>query len=356
LKIGITIGDVNGIGPEVILKALSDERILEMFTPIIYGSSKVLSYHKNIIGGDSNVVIQNVMDASKAQAKKINVINCWEENVNITLGKVSEDGGKYAKLALERMVEDLKTKSIDGVVTAPINKAAMKMAGFKYPGHTEFFEKEFNKQGLMLMVSDTLRIGLVTNHIPISEVTSKVTKEQIVSKLKVFSESLKVTFGINRPNIAVLGLNPHAGDEGAIGDQEEKIIKPAILEMKKAGMFVAGPFPADGFFGSSSFKKFDGILAMYHDQGLIALKSLSFGDGVNFTAGIDCIRTSPDHGTAYDIAGNNMADEASFKKAIYLALDCIRNKKEYFDSRKNALTNKIKLSDKEEEDEILTEV
>jgi 4-hydroxythreonine-4-phosphate dehydrogenase len=356
LKIGITIGDVNGIGPEVIIKALSDERILEMITPIIYGSSKVLSYHKNIVGGETNVVIQNIMDASKAQAKKINVINCWEENVNITLGKVSEDGGKYAKLALERMVEDLKTKSIDGVVTAPINKAAMKMAGFKYPGHTEFFEKEFNKQGLMLMVSDTLRIGLVTNHIPISEVTSKVTKEQIVSKLKVFSESLKVNFGINRPNIAVLGLNPHAGDEGAIGDQEEKIIKPAILEMKKAGMFVAGPFPADGFFGSSSFKKFDGILAMYHDQGLIALKSLSFGDGVNFTAGIDCVRTSPDHGTAYDIAGNNMADEASFKKAIYLALDCIRNKKEYYDSRKNALTNKIKLSDKEEEDEILTEV
>ncbi len=352
MKIGISLGDVNGIGPEVIIKSLSDPRMLELFTPIIYGSSKVLSYHKNTLK-DCNVVFQNVMDASKAQARKINIINCWEENVNINLGKVNEEGGKYAMLALEKMAQDLKSKALDGVVTAPIHKAAMKMAGFKYPGHTEFFEKEFGKGGLMLMVSDELRIGLVTNHIPISEVANKITKEQIISKLKVFNETLKMEFGIERPNIAVLGLNPHAGDGGAIGDQEEKIIKPAILEMKKAGMFLAGPFPADGFFGSSTFKKFDGILAMYHDQGLVALKSLSFGEGVNFTAGLDCIRTSPDHGTAFDIVGKDIADPGSFKKAIYLAMDCIKNRKDYFDFRKNALTKKIRLSDNEEEDEIL---
>jgi 4-phospho-D-threonate 3-dehydrogenase / 4-phospho-D-erythronate 3-dehydrogenase len=352
LKIGITIGDINGVGPEVILKTLADSRILNRFTPVIYGSSKILSYHKNTIP-DLNIQFNNINDASKAQANKINVVNCWEDNVVVNLGKVNEDGGKYAQLALEKAVSDVKRKAIDGIVTAPINKASMKMAGFKYPGHTEFFEAEFGKDGLMLMLSDTLRIGLVTNHVPIAEVASKVTKGQILSKLKVFNETLKTDFGIDRPQIAVLGLNPHAGDQGAIGDQEEKIIKPAIIESKKSGIFASGPFPADGFFGSSNFKKFDGILAMYHDQGLVALKSLSFGEGVNFTAGLEMVRTSPDHGTAFDIVGQNIAEPSSFRTALYQAIDIAKSRKDYKDARVNALVKKNRPSDNEEEDEIL---
>jgi 4-phospho-D-threonate 3-dehydrogenase / 4-phospho-D-erythronate 3-dehydrogenase len=355
LKIGITIGDINGVGPEVILKTLSSPKLLEYFTPVVYGSSKILSYYKNTIK-DLNVQFNNINDPNKAQANKINVINCWDDNVTINMGKVNEDGGKYAKIALDAAVSDIKKKAIDGIVTAPINKAAMKMAGFKYPGHTEYFEAEFGKAGLMLMLSDTLRIGLVTNHIPISEVATSVTKEQIMSKLKVFNEALKVDFGIDRPQIAVLGLNPHAGDQGAIGDHEEKIIKPAIIESKKHGIFAAGPYPADGFFGSSNYKKFDGILAMYHDQGLVALKSLSFGEGVNYTAGLSMIRTSPDHGTAYDIVGQDLAESSSFRTALYQCMDLIKNRFDYKDARANQLTKKIRPSDNEEEDEILEDV
>lgn len=352
MKIGITIGDINGVGPEVILKTLSDPRILELFTPVIYGSSRILSFYKNTIK-DLNLQFTNVNDASRAQAKKINVINCWEEDVVVNIGKVNEDGGKYAKLALDRATADLKSKEIDGLVTAPINKASMKMVGFKYPGHTEYFEEAFGKAGLMLMLSDTLRIGLVTNHIPIAEVAEKVTKQLILAKLKVFNETLKVDFGIDRPQIAVLGLNPHAGDQGAIGDQEEKIIKPAIIESKKSGIFATGPYPADGFFGSGNYKKFDGILAMYHDQGLVALKSISFGDGVNYTAGLSVVRTSPDHGTAFDIAGKNLAEPSSFRAALYQAMDLIHNRFDYHDSRVNKLMKKVRPSDNEEEDEIL---
>jgi 4-hydroxythreonine-4-phosphate dehydrogenase len=355
MKIGITIGDVNGVGPEVILKALSDERILEHFTPIIYGSSKVMSYHKNIVK-DSNVQFHHITDASKAQAKKVNVLNCWEESVNIHLGKANEDGGKYAKIAIEKAGDDLKNKLIDGLVTAPINKAAMKMANFGFPGHTEYFESLFGTNGLMLMVSDTIKVGLVTNHIPISEVTSKITKELIQKKVKVFDETLRVDFGHERPTIAILGLNPHAGDEGAIGDQEEKIIRPAIIDLKKHGIFVSGPYSADGFFGSGAYKKFDGVLAMYHDQGLIALKSLSFGDGVNYTAGVGGIRTSPDHGTAYDIAGTNEADPSSMRRAIFLAKDIIKSRADYHSFRANAISKKVRPSDSEEEDEILEDI
>jgi 4-hydroxythreonine-4-phosphate dehydrogenase len=355
MKIGITIGDVNGIGPEVILKALSDERILEHFTPIIYGSSKVMSYHKNIVK-DVNVQFHHITDASKAQAKKINVLNCWEENVNINLGKINEDGGRYASMAIQKAGDDLKNKLIDGLVTAPINKASMKLAKFGFTGHTEYFESIFGTNGLMLMVSDVLKVGLVTNHIPLSEVTAKITKELIIKKVRVFDEALRVDFGHERPTIAVLGLNPHAGDEGAIGEQEEKIIRPAIIELKKNGVFVSGPYPADGFFGSGTFKKFDGVLAMYHDQGLIALKSLSFGEGVNYTAGLGGIRTSPDHGTAFDIAGTNAADPSSMRRAIFLAKDLIRNRAEFFDAKSNALAKKVRPSDSEEEDEILEDI
>jgi 4-hydroxythreonine-4-phosphate dehydrogenase len=314
-----------------------------------------MSYHKNIVK-ESNIQFNHISDTSKAIAQKVNVLNCWEENVNINLGKVNEDGGKYAKMAIEKAGEDLKNKQIDALVTAPIHKAAMKQAGFKFTGHTEYFESLFGSNGLMLMVSDDLRIGLATNHVPLADVADKITKELINKKIKVFEETLRIDFGIDKPNIAILGLNPHAGDEGTLGEQEEKIIRPAIIELKKQGLLVAGPFSADGFFGAGTFKKFDGILAMYHDQGLVALKALSFGDGVNFTAGLNSIRTSPDHGTAMDIAGLNIADASSFRKAIYLALDAAKHRKEYFDSRANALTKKIRPSDNEEEDEILEDV
>lgn len=352
MKIGITIGDVNGIGPEVIIKALSDERVLDHFTPIIYGSSKVMSYHKNIVK-ESTIQFHHISDASRAAQKKINVLNCWEDNVNITLGKVTEEGGRYAKMAIEKAALDLKNGLIDGLVTAPIHKAAMKMAGFPHAGHTEYFETLFGTNGLMLMVSDQLRVGLVTNHLPLSEVTAQITKERIQKKIKVLEESLRIDFGIDKPNIAVLGLNPHAGDEGALGDQEEKIIRPAIIELKKAGYVVSGPYPADGFFGSALYKKFDGILAMYHDQGLIALKALSFGGGTNFTAGIKGIRTSPDHGTAYDIAGQNEADPSSMRKALFVTKDLIQNRSDYHSFRANALDKKQRPSDNEEEDEII---
>ena len=338
MKIGITIGDVNGIGPEVIIKALSDERVLDHFTPIIYGSSKVMSYHKNIVK-DSAVQFHHISEANRASQKKINVLNCWEDTVNITLGKVTEEGGRYAKLAIEKAAQDLKAGLIDGLVTAPIHKAAMKMAGFGFPGHTEYFESIFGNQGLMLMVSDSLRVGLVTNHLPLSEVTAQITKERIQKKIKVFEESLRVEFGIDKPTIAVLGLNPHAGDEGALGDQEEKIIRPAIIELKKAGLLVYGPYPADGFFGSGQYKKFDGIFSR---QNIVK----------TIFAGIKGIRTSPDHGTAYDIAGQNEADASSMLKALFVTKDLIKNRADYQNFRANALDKKIRPSDNEEEDEI----
>lgn len=355
MKIGITIGDVNGIGPEVIIKTLSNEKIFDYFTPIIYGSSKVMSYHKNIVK-ESTIQFNHISEVNRAASKKVNVLNCWEDNVNINLGKLNEDGGKYAKLALERATQDLKSGVIDALVTAPINKAAMKMAGFNYLGHTEYFDSVFNLESLMLMVSDNLRIGLITHHIPLSEVPKKLTRELIAKKIKIMEQSLKVDFGIDKPTIAVLGLNPHAGDEGTIGDEEEKVIRPAIIELKKSGLLVSGPYSADGFFGSGNFKKFDGVLATYHDQGLIALKSLSFGEGVNYTAGHGVVRTSPDHGTGYDIAGQNLADESSFRKALFLAKDIAAQKFDYKDARANALVKKTKNSYNEEEDEVLEEV
>ncbi len=336
LKIGITIGDINGVGLEVILKTLSNKKILDMCTPLVYGSSKVVSYHKNIVGVD--LQFQNSRGADKIFPDRINIINCWQENVNISLGKASDLGGQYAFRSLEFAVMDLRNGLIDALVTAPINKQAMKMAGFPFPGHTEYLTKELGGlDSLMLMVHDELRIGLVTNHLPISQVAERVTREQVINKIKIMEETLRVDFGIDRPTIALLGLNPHAGDGGAIGDEDEQIIRPAAIECKKNGMLVMGPFPADGFFGSGQYKKFDGILAMYHDQGLAPFKLLSFGKGVNFTAGLVGIRTSPDHGTAYDIAGKNQADHTSFQEALFLALDLARNRTEYREAHQNPL-------------------
>lgn len=354
MKIGITIGDFNGIGPEVIIKALGDERFASKFTPIIYGSSKVMAYHKNIVE-DVELNFFTVSGADRASKDKINVINCWDENVNITLGKATEEGGKYAYIALDRAVQDLKNGLIDALVTAPINKEAMKMANFPYPGHTEFIESILGGKSLMMMVSDELRIGLVTNHLPLKDVVGKVSKNAIMEKLVAFNNSLATDFGIERPIIAVLGLNPHSGDNGTIGTEEEDIIRPAIIEAKKSGIMVSGPYSADGFFGSSMFTKVDGILAMYHDQGLIPFKALTFGTGVNFTAGLNQIRTSPDHGTAYDLAGKNEADAGSMISAIYKAMEIFGFRKEYVDLRKNSLKKKERPMYTEEEDEILEE-
>jgi 4-hydroxythreonine-4-phosphate dehydrogenase len=354
MKIGITIGDINGVGPEVIIKSLNNEAILKYITPVIYGSSKVLSYHKNMVEAP-NVHFHHINDSSRISKGKINVVNCWEETANINLGKIEADGGKFASMALEQAVQDLKDKKINGLVTAPINKAAMKLSGFSHPGHTEYLTEKLDGNSLMMMVSDTLKVAVATNHVAIKDVAGKINKELIKKKLNILTKSLATDFGIDKPTIAVLGLNPHAGDEGAIGKEEEEIIRPAIVDAKKRGALVFGPYPADGFFGSAAYKKYDAVLAMYHDQGLIPFKALSFGAGTNFTAGLSAVRTSPDHGTAYDIVGQNIADHKAMQKSIFTAYDIIKNRFNYDDMRKNALDKKIRPSDTEEEDEILDE-
>lgn len=351
LKIGISIGDMNGVGLEVILKTLSHRKMVDMCVPVIYGSSKVVSYHKNIV--DIDFQFQSTNSCEKLNFNKVNVINCWNENVNITLGQASDDSGKYAYKALETATIDLRNGAIDALVTAPINKAAMKMADFPFPGHTEYLTKELGSQeSLMLMVNGNLRIGLVTNHLPISKVAKAVTRDRIMRKLRIMEETLRIDFGIDKPTIAILGLNPHAGDGGVLGEEEEKLIRPIIIQRKKAGSIVMGPYPADGFFGSSQYRKFDGILAMYHDQGLIPFKALSFGEGVNYTAGLSAIRTSPDHGTAYDIAGRNMANPNSFRSAMYAAIDIARNRANFHEMRANAIGKKDKPKEVHQESEV----
>lgn len=326
LRIGISIGDINGIGLEVILKALNHNGILNLCTPVIYGSSKIVSYHKNIVGLD-DFSFSTTKGADRLRKGAVNVVNCWQDDVSITLGKLSDSSGKYAKISLEQAVIDLKNGYIDALVTAPINKKAMQNANFEFPGHTEFLANAFEvKNNLMFLVNDTLRVGLVTNHLPLKDVPAAITKEAITKKLNLLHDSLKVDFGIGKPKIALLALNPHASDDGVIGDEEENIIRPVVIEAKKNGLLVMGPFPADGFFGSSQYRKFDGILAMYHDQGLIPFKALSFGEGVNFTAGLPIVRTSPDHGTAYEIAGQNKANPSSFRQAIFLAIEVAKNR------------------------------
>jgi 4-hydroxythreonine-4-phosphate dehydrogenase len=337
ITIGISCGDINGIGLEVILKALAIKKAGQKFKTIVYGSTKVVAYHKNIITQD-NIQFNSIATVAEARADQINVLNCWTDNVNITLGKPNDVGGQCARQALERAVADLRAGDLDALVTAPINKKAMQLAGFPFVGHTEYIASEFKaKESLMLMVSDSLRVGLVTNHLPLREVAAAVTKEKVLRKILIMAETLRIDFNLQRPTIAVLGLNPHAGDEGAIGDEDDKIVRTAIEEAKSKGVMAFGPYPADGFFGSGQYHKFDGILAMYHDQGLVPFKALSFGAGVNYTAGLAAVRTSPDHGTAYDIAGKGEADETSFIKALYLAAEIVHNRQEYLDMHANSL-------------------
>ncbi len=344
LKIGISIGDINGVGSEVILKTFLNTQMLNLCTPVIYGSSKVLAYHKNTFT-DVHMKIINLQEAERAADGKINVVNCWKDNVSIKLGEATKTGGELAQIALEKAVKDLKDNKIDALVTAPINKAAMQSSGFQYAGHTEYLQAEIEGHSLMLMVSDNIKVGLATNHHAIKDVAELITRELILEKIFILNKILKQDFGYDKPVIAVLGLNPHAGDDGAIGQEDKKIIRPAVEAAKKKGVLVNGPFPADGFFGSGEYRKYDVVLAMYHDQGLIPFKLLSFGEGVNFTGGLELVRTSPDHGTAYDIAGKNLANPASFRKAIYAAIDIVRSRKRYMEDHANPIvkrTSKMK--------------
>jgi 4-hydroxythreonine-4-phosphate dehydrogenase len=337
LKIGISIGDVNGIGLEVIIKTLVDHKIYDYCTPIVYGQTKVASFHRRAINvNELNFYVIN--HPSQAQHKRANMINCWEEDVKIDLGTINETGGKYAFLSLQRATADLVNGDIDALVTAPINKDNIQREDFKFPGHTEYLQERAGASDvLMFLVSDTLRVGVVTGHIPLNKVASSITAEKILAKLRLMNTSLKQDFWIQKPRIAVLGLNPHAGDNGLIGNEEQEIIIPAINEAKANDILAFGPYPADGFFANDSYMKFDAVLAMYHDQGLIPFKQLSFESGVNFTAGLNFVRTSPDHGTAYDIAGKNMASASSFREALFTALHIVKHRRETAELSENPL-------------------
>jgi 4-hydroxythreonine-4-phosphate dehydrogenase len=344
-KIGISIGDINGIGPEVIIKTFADKRMLNQCTPVIYASLKTMLHHKKTLSVE-NMRFEKIASADNAKPGQINVIDCWNEEATISMGEVSETAGRFAHISLDYCLNDVKEKKIDAMVTAPINKKSMQLANFPYPGHTEYLEKESEGKALMMLCHEGLRVALVTTHIPVSEIASSLDKKRIMSTINRLNTSLKVDFGIERPQIAVLGLNPHAGDQGVMGDDEKKYIEPALKEIKRKGIFAHGPFAADGFFGSSAYKNYDGILAMYHDQGLVAFKSISFGNGVNFSAGLDIVRTSPDHGTGFDIAGKNKADEGSFRNAIFSAIDISRTRSQHIEDHKNKLKPSKKRSDK----------
>lgn len=337
IKVGISVGDLNGIGMEVIIKSLLDSRVLDYFTPIVYGNTKNASFHRkanNITDFSFNVI----NDPSQANPKRPNMINVWQDDVKITLGEENEIGGKYAFLSLEKAVDDLNAGKIDALVTAPINKHNIQQEGFSFPGHTEYLQSKVNADDvLMFMISDELRVGVVTGHIPLKEVATSINEEGILKKLRLMNDSLKNDFWIQKPKIAILGLNPHAGDNGVIGTEDDEIISPAIQKAISEGILAFGPYPADGFFAGEAYKKFDAVLAMYHDQGLIPFKHIASRKGVNYTAGLPIVRTSPDHGTGYDIAGKNLASHESFLEAIFAAVHIVKNRREQVELSANPL-------------------
>jgi 4-hydroxythreonine-4-phosphate dehydrogenase len=328
-RIGITLGDYNGVGPEVVIKALADNRLLNLVTPVIYGSTRVISFYKKLLNIEEFNYTQ-VRNKGQFTLKSINVINSWgEESFEINPGKASKESGKAALIALKQASTELKEGVIDALVTAPIDKHTIHSDEFPFKGHTEFLTQFFEAgESLMFMISDKLRVGLVTEHVAVKDIAASITKEKLEAKLKVMDSSLRKDFGITKPRIAVLGLNPHAGDNGLLGDEEDQVIRPVVLDQKNKGKLVYGPFPADGFFAAGSHLKYDAILAMYHDQGLVPFKSIAFEDGVNFTAGLPIVRTSPDHGTGYGIAGKNQANEGSLREAIYRAAEIFRQRVE----------------------------
>ncbi len=359
IRVGITHGDINGIGYEVILKTFSNPSMLELCTPIIYGSPKVATYHRKSMDIQTSFSIINTIN--EFQDDRVNVLNCVEDDIKVDLGLPTIEAGKAALDSLERALEDYNNGMIDVLVTAPINKKTIQSETFSFPGHTEYIENRVGdgNKALMILLKDDFRIALVTGHIPVSQISTTITKDLIKEKAEIFYKSLKVDFGIDSPRIAVFSLNPHAGDEGLIGNEEREVIMPAIKELVTEGIQCFGPYPADGFMGSGNFSHFDGILAMYHDQGLAPFKALAMDEGVNYTAGLPIVRTSPAHGTAYDIAGQGIASEDSFRQAIYTALDIFRSReieseisarplrKQYYERRDDS--DKLKLDTIEDE-------
>ncbi len=330
LVVGITQGDSNGIGYEVIIKSLADERILDSFTPVIYGSSKLMGFYRKTLHNIGPMDINVIGSAADAKQKKINLVNCLPDNIYAEPGQSTPDSAKAAIKSLEMAVKDLKEGQVDVLVTAPINKRAMNEEGFCNTGHTEYLQREFGADDVtMIMVSEQIKIGVVTGHIPLRDVPKSLTRESILGKLRIMKDSLLRDFGVTDPKIAVLGLNPHCGDGGLLGDEEQNIILPAVQAAQAEGIQAFGPYSPDGFFGLGNYSRFDATLAMYHDQGLAPFKALAFSDGVNFTAGLPIVRTSPDHGTAYDMAGRDEADPRSMMSAIYTAIDIFRRRLQY---------------------------
>ncbi|MBB4078920.1 4-hydroxythreonine-4-phosphate dehydrogenase [Lewinella aquimaris] len=341
LRVGISVGDVNGIGPEVIVKALSRNGVLDLVTPVIYATPEVFSAYTT---ETDSFEFTEIDGAETAEDGAVSLIVCWEEPIEYSPGQPTQAGGRVAARSLERAVEDLRAGRLDALVTAPINKSVMPRDAFPFPGHTEMLTSRLEAdESLMFLVADDLRVGVVTNHIPVSRIASEVTHEKILAKLKIMDHSLRADFGIVKPLIGVLALNPHAGDEGRIGDEDDKVVRPAIEAAKQTGIMAMGPYPADGFFGSGKFQKFDAVLAMYHDQGLVPFKALSFGKGVNFTAGLPAIRTSPDHGTAYDLVGQDKASPDSFLAALFLARETYLNRERYLEDTANPLESRMHL-------------
>ncbi len=351
--IGITTGDLNGIGVELIIKTFSDNRLLEMCTPVVFASNKVINYYRKTIA-EHPFNFTSIKDLSKLNLKQVNVFNCWEEDVPLQPGTLKENAGKYAVRSLMVAAQCLKDGQLDALVTSPIHKSNTQSADFPYTGHTPFFKEKFGaKEVLMLLYSNALRVALVTEHIPVAKVSSVLTKELLQTKLNILRETLIKDFGIDKPKIAVLGLNPHAGDGGQIGNEEQTVITPVVEQNYQQGHLVFGPYSADAFFARSSYKQFDAVLAMYHDQGLIPFKTIAQGEGVNYTAGLPVIRTSPDHGTAFDIAGQNIADTASFQEAVFQAIDLLQQRKNYMLYTSNPIRKGRIEKEKEDQDEKL---
>ena len=337
LRIGITQGDINGIGCEVILKTLNDSRILELFTPVVYSSPKVIAYYRKALGLN-NLNTSSVRSAEEAHEDRINVVNCLNDEVRVEIGKSTPQGGEAALKSLQEAVAEIKNGLLDAMVTAPINKYNIQSEKFRFPGHTEYLQSEFgNSKALMLMVSGSLRMGILTGHVPLSQAPALITQEKITSTLRLINRTMLEDFNINRPRIAVLSLNPHAGDNGLLGGEEQTVIIPAIERVKNDGVLAFGPFPSDGFFGTDNYRKFDVVLAMYHDQGMTIFKTLCFESGVNYTAGLPIVRTSPAHGTAYDLVGTDTASPESFRQALYMACDIANNRKQYRSLKDNAM-------------------
>jgi 4-hydroxythreonine-4-phosphate dehydrogenase len=335
ITVGISVGDLNGIGPEIIIKAFEDSRSLDLCTPVIFASGKTMQFFKNYF--NSKINLFNIDSSDNIVHGKVNVVNVWREPVKIEFGKEDNKIGEYAIKSLESATKALKEDKIDVLVTAPINKHNIQSDKFNFPGHTDYLAKELAGNSLMFMVSEGLRVGLLTDHVPLKDAANTITEQLIKEKINTVMTSLKQDFGIRKPKIAVLAINPHAGDSGVIGDEDDKVLKPTLDDLKAEGHLVYGPYSADSFFGSNTYRSFDAIIASYHDQGLIPFKTIAFGEGVNFTAGLNKVRTSPDHGTAYEIAGKGVADESSLKHAIYMAIQIFRNRKEYLNYSKNPL-------------------